>query len=118
RIDDITADQIPERYGLTPEEIAGADLRLETDLYTLNDQALNNNPTLKELLKNVSSRTISIRNIQAADNHTHRNRQFAQKSFEKAGFTSKFDDREGLLASTPKTEQVVHTIYKPLEISI
>ncbi|NYS49536.1 G5 domain-containing protein [Streptococcus danieliae] len=118
RIDDITADQIPERYGLTPEEIAGADLRLETDLYTLNDQALNNNPTLKELLKNVASRTISIRNVQAADNRTHRTLQFAQKSFENAGFTSKFDDREGLLASTPKTEQVVHTIYKPLEISI
>ncbi|MBF0806402.1 MULTISPECIES: G5 domain-containing protein [unclassified Streptococcus] len=116
-VGDISAKDIPTRYGLSPEEIAGADLRLETDLYTTNSSVLNKNTSLKALLNSVGSRTISV-NSRERDAWANRRYRHAEASLKEAGFTYKIDNIEGLLSVQPKTERQTVITYKPMLISI
>ncbi|MBF8970665.1 G5 domain-containing protein [Streptococcus sp. NLN76] len=116
-VGDITADQIPDRYGLTNEEIEGAELRFETDPFTLDDQVLNNNPSLKALMNRVGSRIISIRSL-SRDVWTEKRYRQSEAAFENAGFPVTYDDEAGLLAVETKTKPITKVIYKPLDIQI
>lgn len=116
-IADISAKDIPERYGLSAEEIAGADLRLETDLYTTDDNALNKNTSLKALLNSVGSLTISVRSRERSSWFNSKYRH-AEAAIRKAGFTYKIDDKDGLLSVEPKTERQTVVTYKPLKIAL
>lgn len=74
----ITADQIPARFNISDEDLKNAEIRLETDLFTENENSLVNNKALVNLLNKAGSRVISIRN-------TGRNKQ----EFKKSGFAEK-----------------------------
>lgn len=74
----ITADQIPARFNISDEDLKNAEIRLETDLFTENENSLINNKALVNLLNKAGSRVISIRN-------TGRNKQ----EFKKSGFAEK-----------------------------
>ena len=111
----ITADQIPARFNISDEDLKNAEIRLETDLFTENENSLVNNKALVNLLNKAGSRVISIRN-------TGRNKQefkksgFAEKAFQKAKMPYKLDDQAGLLSVTPNLIPTI--VYKPLTIAI
>ena len=111
----ITADQIPARFNISDEDLKNAEIRLETDLFTENENSLINNKALVNLLNKASSRVISIRN-------TGQNKQefkkfgFAEKAFQKAKMPYKLDDQAGLLSVTPNLIPTI--VYKPLTIAI
>ena len=111
----ITADQIPARFNISDEDLKNAEIRLETDLFTENENSLINNKALVNLLNKAGSRVISIRN-------TGQNKQefkkfgFAEKAFQKAKMPYKLDDQAGLLSVTPNLIPTI--VYKPLTIAI
>ncbi len=111
----ITADQIPARFNISDEDLKNAEIRLETDLFTENENSLVNNKALVNLLNKAGSRVISIRN-------TGRNKQefkkngFAEKAFQKAKMPYKLDDQAGLFSVTPNLVPTI--VYKPLTIAI
>ncbi|WP_459775003.1 G5 domain-containing protein [Ligilactobacillus animalis] len=111
----ITADQIPARFNISDEDLKNAEIRLETDLFTENENSLINNKALVNLLNKAGSRVISIRNT-CQNKQEFKKFGFAEKAFQKAKMPYKLDDQAGLLSVTPNLIPTI--VYKPLTIAI